>query len=393
MRRAVPALVLPFLCAGLFLASPQAWAEASPGDLSRHPARLEAATPRPASPRVRPPRPSPASRADLSAWDLVWRSEAADQQLSLRGRVRTTVRFGPRQESAIAEVIAARGKLRLDFESGSRRWSLVDDGRSLVKLRPGRDRPEILPRPAFITDRALAERNYTARLLQKERVADRPTQVVEIASRASGASTWRLWVDEETFLALRRERYNAEGELTTSTEYLAVEFGVSVPEESFSLPSARQRPTPPPPKEQSLSLEALAKAVGFPVHTPRYLPPGYRLQGRYARGQGRGGGPGHGRGARPKSAELRYTDGIRLLSVLQWEATPVPAPPEPPPSHEQSRRRWRGGKGKTGQGSARVLDHGSEKILRYHGPERVVMVIGDLPEKTLAQIAQSLEGN
>jgi hypothetical protein len=253
----------------------------------------------------------------------------------------------------------------------------------------------MLPRPAFVTDKALAERNYTARIMREEQVAGRPTQIVEIVSRTSGASTWRLWLDRETFFALKRERYNADSKLTTSTEYLAVEFDVSVPEAEFSVPT-EQRPTTPGPQEQSLSLEALGKGVGFSVRPPRYLPPGYVLQGGYARREGKGGGPGRRHGALTASAELRYTDGIRLLSVSQREATGEETRPVPPPSREQSQKRWRGGREREDtrdREGMRVMDHGSEKVLRYHGSDRVVVVIGDLPEDDLARVAQSLEGN
>jgi negative regulator of sigma E activity len=385
VRRALPVLAAALLLAGLAGTATPSCAKRWQGDVpGRHErVRRGEGGRRPGSPRGGGAyTPAPAEEAARSAWDLVWKSETANQQVSLRGRVQTRAFFGTREEHATARIVAARGKLRLDYESNGKRWTLLDDGRNLIRLRPGSEPPVILPRPAFVTDRTLAERNYAARVVREAQVAGRPTQVIEIASRASGAPAWRLWLDRETRVALKRERYNVEGRLTAGTEYSTVQFGAPVSEEEFSGPA--QMRAPEEGVEKSLGPEALSQAVGFAVQTPSYLPAGYALRGGYARRTPKGGGPGR-HGALSPSAELRYTDGLRVLSVRQWEAREEGARQE----RRQQRKRWRGRKEEEG----RLLDHGSEKVYRSHLGERVVVVVGDLPEEELARVARSLAPN
>jgi len=38
-----------------------------------------------------------------------------------------------------------------------------------------------------------------------------------------------------------------------------------------------------------------------------------------------------------------------------------------------------------------LVDHVSEKALRYLGEDRVVLVVGDLPAEELARVAESIE--
>jgi outer membrane lipoprotein-sorting protein len=345
-----------------------------------------------------------------AGWDLVWRSEAASEQVSVEGEVRTMVQLGRRAERATAEVRAARGKMRFDYEADGRRWSLIDDGHDLIQLRPKQEEAVILARPTLVTDRELAERNYTARITGEVTVAGRRTRVVEITPRDGGTPAWRLWVDRETGLALKRERYNYTGDLTMATEYLSLRFGAPAPAELFTIPPGWTR------KERDgagarLSVEALSKRVGFEVAQPGYLPPGYVLVGGYL-GHGRDGGPG--------MAELRYTDGLRLMSVFERPggAEDESAAPEVgggrgprqgrggmSPAVGGGRGRHRGGRGEGGgmgggrrerrgfgaaRGGMTITDRGGAKALRYSRDDRVVVVVGDLPEEELIRVAKSV---
>jgi negative regulator of sigma E activity len=349
-----------------------------------------------------------------AGWDLVWRSETAGDQISVEGEVRTLARLGRRTEHATAEVRAARGKMRFDYEADGRRWSLIDDGHNLIQLRPRQEEAVVLARPSLITDRQLAERNYTARVTGEATVAGRQTRVVEITPRDGGEPAWRLWVDRETGLALKRERYNYAGELTMATEYLSLHFGAPAPAELFAIPSGWAR------KERDgagarLSVEALSKRVGFEVAQPGYLPSGYVLVGGYL---------GHGLDRGPGMAELRYTDGLRLMSVFERPggAEEDSTAPEvgggrgrrhgrdgrsPEVGGGRGRRRGgrggggemsggmgRGRRGRHGFGAPReemtITDRGGAKALRYSRGDRVVVVVGDLPEEELVRVAKSV---
>jgi len=327
---------------------------------------------------------APAPPAGQSAWDLVWKSEAAAKRVSVRGRVRITTYTGPEPGRATAEVWAAGGKLRLNYESGQRQWSLIDDGHDLLQLRPESRRAVVLPRPALVTDKPLAERNYVARVTGSAPVADRITQVVEITPRSGGPPAWRLWLDGETAFALRRERYNTRGEVTTSTAYVSVQFGEKVPPATFSLPSGWTKVEPGRVGARQ-SVAALSAEVGFAIRPPRHLPPGYVLQGGYSRHQG------DRRGASvPAAVELRYTDGLRLLSVFEREAKGEEARPYREQAEEGRGKQRRGG-GKTT--SLTLLDRAGEKAVRYLGNSLAVVVVGELAEAELIRVAKSVEQN
>lgn len=348
-----------------------------------------------------------------AGWDLVWRSEAASGQVSVEGRVRTMMQMGRRTERATATVRAARGKVRFDYEADGRRWSLIDDGHDLIQLRPAEQEAVIRGRPALATDRELAERNYTARVSGEATIAGRRTQVVEIGPRDGGAVVWRLWVDRETGLALKREHYNYAGDLTAATEYLSLRFGAPAPADLFAIPHGWAR------KERDgagarLSVEALSQRAGFDVAPPGYLSPGYVLLGGYL---------GRDRDSGQVRAELRYTDGLRLMSVFERprEAGERVAPEvgggrgrgrgrgRTSPEVGGGRGRHRGGLGRGGDtdegpgvrqrerrriGAPRdemtVTDRGGAKALRYVGGDRVIVVVGDLPEDELVRVAKSI---
>jgi hypothetical protein len=103
-------------------------------------------------------------------------------------------------------------------------------------------------------------------------------------------------------------------------------------------------------------------------------------------------------------AELRYTDGIRILNVYQRQHRGD----EPGrrrghslrerlfgEKHGGGRGRGRGrggghGFGPPGREHMTVVDHGTEKAVRYHGESRVVVVVGDLRADELVRIAESV---
>lgn len=329
-----------------------------------------------------------AAWAEPSAWDMVWQSETAIERVSVRGQVRTMALVEGRGQRATARVVAAGGKLRLDYESEQRRWSLIDDGHNLIQLRPESEKALVLPRPSFVIDKALAERNYLLRVTGTAELAGRPTRIVEIAPRSGGAPVWRLWLDRDTQFALKRERYSAENELVTATEYVAVEFNVKVPPGAFSIPAGWAQ-TRADGGDTRLTPESLSVRVGFTVRVPRYLPSGYTLQGGYLRG-GRERGRHARRGEqRPAVAELRYTDGIRVLSVFQRQRTEEEAH-----GKDQDERgrpsRHRHGRGEAKSRETTLATRGHEKMVRYLGVDRVIMVAGDLAEDELMRIAESV---
>jgi outer membrane lipoprotein-sorting protein len=350
-----------------------------------------------------------AALAQATAWDVVWRSDSATAGTSVVGRAHTMAVEDGKKRSATALVRAAGGKVRFDYEGRRRRWSVIDDGRNLIHLNPPARTALVLPRPSLALDRALAERNYVARDAGEAPVAGRPTRLVDIAPRRKGPVARRLWLDRETSFALKRERYNAEGRLTSATEYEEVDFGAPVPPDTFSVPEgwAKLEPGGQGPR---LTVHELSARIGFPVSVPRYLPEGYVLLGGYVQEWGRWG---------IRMAELWYTDGLRVLSV--YERPKGEGPPRPGMAHGRGGRHGdRAGRGRgghpdrgggrgappgrhpRGRGDGRgfgppgaevmtLVDRGTEKAVRYFGAELVVVVVGDVTADELVRVAKSVE--
>lgn len=326
--------------------------------------------------------------ADTTAWQQVWKSETATESVTVVGRALTMTVDDGHTMSAVASVTAAHGKVRFDYQTFDRRWSLIDDGNRLLRLQPDRRRAFTYERPTLAVDRELAERNYQAKEASEEVIAGRTTQQVEITPRAGGPVVLRLWLDKENSFALRRERYNVEGRRTSGTEYTEVQFGPRVSADVFDVPPG-WAVLPPPHTDRKLSVSELSRRLGYSVTAPAYVPQGYVLLGGYEREWGR---------RRMRMAELRYTDGLKLLSVFQH---PAPEPPEGRPraggrgdrhggGPRGGRGHGRGGQGPPRPGETTLLDRGTEKVLRYFGPERGVIAIGDLLADDLIRVAKSV---
>lgn len=329
--------------------------------------------------------------ADTTPWQAVWDSETATEKITMSGRANVMTVNDGRSLSATAAVTAARGKIRFDYQTFRRRWSLIDDGTHLIQLHPDRKTARLLERPTLAVDRTLAERNYLAREAGEETAAGRPARIIEIAPRDGGPPVYRLWLDRETRFALKRERYNVEGRLTSGTEYAEVKFGPAVAPEVFAVPQGwvtRQ----PVDREAKLSLSQLGARLGFAIRSPNYVPPGYVLLGGYEQEWGR---------RRLRMAELRYTDGLRVLSIFQRERMGG----EGMGRHGgrgrghgrgrggEYRDRGRGGGfgfGPPGREEMTLIDRGTEKALRYFGRETVVVVVGDLTAEEIVRIAKSI---
>ena len=101
-------------------------------------------------------------------------------------------------------------------------------------------------------------------------------------------------------------------------------------------------------------------------------------------------------------AELRYTDGLRVLSIFQRERTGD----EGSGRHGGRGRQHGRGRGESDRGRGRggglgfgppvreemtLVDRGTEKALRYFGRDTAVVVVGDLTAEEIVRIATSVD--
>jgi peptidoglycan-N-acetylglucosamine deacetylase len=164
---------------------------------------------------------------------------------------------------------------------------VVISGNHQIEFVPGTGR--YVEGPAFRTDEDALTRqilpqvaaNYNVRFAGMERVAGRPARIVEIQGKHPGRPRLRLWIDTETRLILRLERYGPGGALRETSAFLSVQLNPALSADLFVVtppPGAQvQQRRQPAGGAALLTLEEIARRVGFIPQLPAYLPPGYKI--------------------------------------------------------------------------------------------------------------------
>jgi negative regulator of sigma E activity len=295
-----------------------------------------------------------------------------------RGEGRVVIRYldGPVKGT---EVIHAEGRV----------WARGGRGRGARMIRAGGDPLNLDP--------DLLREHYRARILGTGQVAGRPA--LYLALRRLHGGGLDLWLDRQTNLPLRTVLLAPDGRALSDTQYETIDFDVE--------PPARQ--TPPPAERgpvvaiEAADLETLAGAVGFDLLSPGYVPRGYRPQGSYLHRLRQGD---------RLAAELRYSDGLGSLSIIQMRAAEGGRNSGGPQGRGRGReegpgegvgRRDRGGRdgsdprrGERGAGQG----GGAGRFGREMGPagnvvrmdkgDLSIIVTGDLPREELEKVAEGM---
>jgi peptidoglycan/xylan/chitin deacetylase (PgdA/CDA1 family)/negative regulator of sigma E activity len=163
-----------------------------------------------------------------------------------------------------ARVVVISGNRQIEFVPGR--------GRYMEGTAPQTDEDaltRILPQVAA---------NYAVRFAGAERVAGRPTRIVEIEGRRPGRPRLRLWIDTETRLILRVERYGPAGALRETSAFLNVQINPVLAADLFNVaPPAGAQVLPQQRASGPLTIEEISRRVGFIPQLPAYLPPGYQF--------------------------------------------------------------------------------------------------------------------
>jgi len=126
-------------------------------------------------------------------------------------------------------------------------------------------------------------------------------------------------VDAQHWVILRSESYDASDRLRSRTAFRTIEYGVTISDLVFVLPSdAASYTYQQRESARAASLATLKGELGFKPKLPKHVPPGYSIEGYYLFEHSCCEG---------KSAIIRYVDGLNSISV--FEAIPAsPAEPE-----------------------------------------------------------------
>jgi len=301
---------------------------------------------------------------DPEAFRLMARAAQALEEVPVSGMIETKVWFRGEQREARAKVQRGAGRVHIEYLSGPTAKAEVFKQGQMVWAcgrGEGKQRAESFSQPGWRSE--LVSQNYRARILGSREVAGRTVDLVR------GSGSWGnllLGVDRDTGFPLLMERYAPDGRLVAATVYREAKFGGQPPQERK--PPAILAAQPPelgPP----MTAEELQRRAGFSILLPSYLPKGFEFQGYYLR-------------QRPRwdLAEIHYTDGLRVLLVIERQ---VPG---------QGRGGGPGyGRGRDGRGPMMQLRglHG-DGVRRVLG-DTLVIVLGSLPARQLGRIADSLQ--
>lgn len=300
-----------------------------------------------------------AARRSAARWLMAAR--AADQRCDWYGLQQTQVQMAGRTLTS---------RVRLDHRApGSTRREYLDgELAGCLVLQEGRQQWRCDPRLGWALASAAPEdlpldlRGWRARLTRGQTVAGRRTVLVRLERRELRRE---LWLDRETGLLLRM-RMRRAGQ-ATDTWFSEFSLGRRAEEVDF---------TPPVGPQRSLSEvhPGPTQLVATPPREPTWLPRGYRrLPGEYRYHCPCGCGM--------VAAHLVYSDGLNQVSVFYLD-----------PAHAGCAL----SDGCCREGGAQVgcvLSAGAAgPLVARFGPERLVVVMGDLPNADLARIAGSVPG-
>ncbi len=202
-------------------------------------------------------------------------------------------------------------------------YELVDDGKTTSIYSPDDKTLVVQPSARQQSDdtawrMATAERNYSFKILRREKIAGRWAAIVSAIPKSDDLETRCYAIDEKTGFLLRLETCVEGRAPTVHLETKMVEFPVDFTDETFKLdPSfvnvrrVTQKCLPPD------SGPKLAAELGFRPIVPNDLPYGFEVQQLQAINDA----------SRPAVA-VRITDGLAKATVLQWRGGDrnVPAP-------------------------------------------------------------------
>ncbi|MGC9319735.1 MAG: hypothetical protein ACP5KN_17010 [Armatimonadota bacterium] len=302
-------------------------------------------------------------------------AEALDT-VAVRGVVLTEVRTPGGVIESTARVHRGRGRVYIRYLSGPAEGMEVRRQGGLVWARSSQG----LRRRAQVGEsdwrERLLARNWEFRVVGSGEVAGRPVRTIEGSGPGGGL---RVSVDEQTSFPLEMRRTDRKGRTITATTWQEVEFSVAPPpkvEPPEAAEHARQGRA-----RRAMALDEIRKAVAFTLLRPRWLPGGFSDEQWFLHEHPRG-----------HTVQLRYTDGLRPLLVIQRKAQ------GDRPGSDGTPRRWRGRfpqkgdehPGRGGDGRMRRLRGAGGDAVQREVSGTTAIVAGPLAAAELERIADSL---
>jgi hypothetical protein len=197
------------------------------------------------------------------------------------------------------------GRTRLEFLSPRSFSGYVmvwgEEGGAVIPPKRGRmSFPRSIPaRDLWDIHLDLLSKSAKVSQLGEEKVMGRETSVFLVKPAYVKGGYFKLWVDKETGIRLKTERYSPSDQLLFSISLVSLQLNPSLKEEEFRVPGFRE-------KLKDYSLEEMEKLLGFRPLLPKYIPPGYRIL--------------HKRpflGRKWKGVLIHLTDGLNPITIME----------------------------------------------------------------------------
>lgn len=352
-----------------------------------------------------------------AAWGLMRRVGEARRSLIVHGQLTTTVGVGDQTLQAEAEVAQGPEVTEMKYLSGKfQGWKVVEQDGLVWRVDPqGQPRAGQGGLGGGLGMRGAGQgQGLTIQRQWPCRVAGRWAWRYTV--RPSGLSKAKvvLKLDMQNSFPLASTRYNTQGKVTSSTVYRTITFGGAPPARVAIPPVAQGQGLAGKYLHTRPSTEQkLAQTLGGELLKPRRLPEGFSPVGTFLSTTPRG-----------DLAELRYSDGMRMLILLQMKRKPgQPAPSRGPagvrrerlPRNREALRQWlqerklpgqrplwgqgrqpnAGHPGAEGRGRAGGIRQVLRSRLRGHvvhemRGDRLVVVAGDLAIEDLQGVMDSI---
>ncbi|MBI4278051.1 MAG: hypothetical protein HY660_06305 [Armatimonadetes bacterium] len=271
----------------------------------------------------------------------------------------------PPAQTRIEYLASGARSQRLVIDDGRSRW-YYDPARRLAvrEISSGTDG---LPPTVNLH---LLRRNYILQRGGVARVAGREAVQLGLQPRYPGRPLLRLWIDRETGLILRLERFDGRGHLEQLSTFTRVAYTPDLPAHLFAWRPPAGTRTSAAPSAERVPLDRLAARLGFPPLplTPAQIPAGFVLESTALLKVGRA-----------QVGRLHYTDGLATLTVFQGRVAVVG-----------------GGRGRTadawGEG-APLQEQGGVRALSWQAHGRMFTLVSDLAPSEVLRIARGLGYN
>ncbi|MCX7920186.1 MAG: hypothetical protein N3A72_11395 [bacterium] len=324
--------------------------------------------------------------------------------IRLYGKISTFGYFGARNVSSQIELYwFPPKKIRREFYADNQlRLVLVSDETTEWRYFPRRNIVVIseLPTEVKMTPSRLQllMQNYHIKSVGQEKILNRTADVIEIIPKYPGNPSRRIWVDIKQPIILRIEQFNAESKKISTSYFTELSFSKKIDISAFTIPSTVKFINQSNTFRRKYSIEQAEKELNYAIKTATYLPPGYIYEGCYL-WQPRFRGTN-------QSLQLRYTDGLNILSIFEHpiEKKRTERDFKKGIDRQFDRRKYSPFQRNQGrdiefrkhaEDTTREIreyferQHG--KIMRINVGSIQCIIIGDLPQKELQKIAQSLQ--